>query len=283
MDEDLFFAPCVPVRTPSCSALPLATTSDALEHGYSSGIIISNGPDGLPAADPRHFKDRSHPKDRYVATTPSTLSRQIEQFAHELTGAVDLHFVPVRPFSFAKERGCYGNCELGCHVLGGEMVLGYLIWNTHDRFLTAEHHCVLQLPDGRLVDPTPQITGTRTVLFGRSDQPATKDFIEDFLITGMTGDFKLLVDHPYVHEAVRVLDQASNRLQQCENEAIRAGRSMSILEHRRWANAVEETERLLDAYYRQRQQKVEHRERQLRRKRRKAKRQAKKRNRAGTS
>lgn len=273
MDKDLLFAPCAPARTPSCGALPLATTSDALEHGCSAGIIISIGPDGLPAADPRHFEDRSHPNDKYIATTPSRISRQIEQFTHELTGATDLHFVPVRPFSFSKERGCYGNCYRGRQILGGQMVLGYLIWNTHDLFLTAEHHCVLRMSDGRLVDPTPQIAGTRTILFAR------REFIADILISGMTGAFKVLVDHPYIHEAVRVLDQASDRLQQCENEALRAGRSMSILEQRRWGNAVEETERLLDAYYQQQRRKAEHEQRRLRRKRQKAKRRARKRNR----
>lgn len=246
-----------------------------------AGTVIVLDAAGLPVVAPNFMKSWVHPRDKYVGSTRQTITLQIEEFARELTGAADLHYVEVRPLPCSKPQRCYGNCDLACQVLGGEMVLGYAIWSTNDLFLSAEHHCVVQLPNDRCVDPTPELTGAARVLFARSGQPATREVIESVVLTGMSGKYKAVVNHPFIHEALRVLDEESRELQECRIEARRTGTSISPVAQRRWVTAVETMESLIDAYYRQQWRKKESGERRLRRKRRKAERRARKSNRKG--
>jgi hypothetical protein len=92
----------------------------------------------------------------------------------------------------------------------------------------------------------------------------------------MSGAYKAVVNHPFIHEALRVLDEESREFQECRIEARRTGTSISPVEQRRWVNAVEKMENLIDGYYRQQWRKKESQERRLRRKRRKAERRARK-------
>jgi hypothetical protein len=65
------------------------------EPGNHSFAHVTLGPDGLPVAQAGQFKSRIAPQDKYVGRTPSRITPQIEQFAKELTGVADVHFVAV--------------------------------------------------------------------------------------------------------------------------------------------------------------------------------------------
>jgi len=220
---------------------------------------------------------RKNVKDKYPSACPRQITPAIREFAQDVAGHTDLCYVPVQPMPFSQPRMCYQNAflarELGC----GEPVLGFTIWTTRDLYLTTEHHCVLRTIDG-LIDVTPDWGGAKRVLFIPTGQEATEENIEDIVLNGVCGHYKVLVDHPLIHRAVAVLNEASVRQHQDANQAIVNGRPQPAREREMWCDSVTCIERLIDRYYQQQRQRGEKRER---REKRKSARTARKRARAG--
>lgn len=96
---------------------------------------------------------------RYVATTPKEISPAIRQFCSTLSLHVPV-YVDVNPHFMALMGRCYHNVTL----VDGEPVLGWLIWELRNAYLTAEHHAVVGI-NGSLLDVTPPLAGERRVLF----------------------------------------------------------------------------------------------------------------------
>lgn len=203
-------------------------------------------------------------KDKYPATCPRQITSAIQDFAQEIAGNADLLYVPVRPLSFSVPRMCYKNAFMARDLIGGEPVLGFAIWTTRDLFLTSEHHCVFRASDGELIDVTPDWGGAKQVLFIPTGQEATPENVQEIVLNGVTGQFRVLKDHPLVHRAVAVLTEASVRQHQDANQAIVKGRPQPGGAAERWCSTVRRLEGLIDSYYQQQRQRGE--ERQQRRK-----------------
>jgi hypothetical protein len=153
---------------------------------------------------------------------------------------------------------CYLNSFLAAEMLGGEPVLGFMIWATKNLFLTSEHHCIVRTPAGELIDPTPEImSNSKQVLFVPSGEEATEDNIKQIVMHGVIGHFKALVDHPLIYQALKTLENASKRKHQAQIQANLNGKHLSEIEWMHWDQAVGRMEWLIDRYYQQQQQKME--------------------------
>lgn len=64
---------------------------------------------------------------------------------------------------------CWYNAQRAANDWGGDVVHGWLIWETDDGLL-AQHHTVWKTPDGPLVDVTPNDGDFKETLFSRSPQ-----------------------------------------------------------------------------------------------------------------
>lgn len=221
-------------------------------------------------------------KDKYAPHCPATITPAISQFAQELGGVSEPEYVEVHPQPFARISMCYANCFLAQQLFGGQPILGFRIWSTNDVMLTAEHHCVLQQADGRLVDVTPDPIALKRILFVRTNQLATPESIEQIIVSGATGGYKVLVDHPLLHRAAETVQEASERFHRRQLEAAAIGTTPSLVDYRQWDQAVAEMERLFDAYYSHRDQVELNRVRHLRRRKQKRERIRKKKARAST-
>ncbi|MHB0958247.1 MAG: hypothetical protein ACYC0X_12275 [Pirellulaceae bacterium] len=188
-------------------------------------------------------------KDKYPPICPTTITPAIRQFAHELGGASEPEYVEVHPQPFAENARCYDNCFLAQQLFGGEPVLGFIIWSTSDVMLTAEHHCVLRQVDGRLIDVTPDPIAVKRILFVATNQLVTVENIEEIVVNGTTGGYKVLVDHPLLQRAANTLQQAAEKYHRRQLEAAASGTVPSAADLDQWNLAVVEMERLIEGYY----------------------------------
>jgi hypothetical protein len=215
--------------------------------------------------------------DKYPPSAPIPITRQVTAFARELTGRDDLCRVPIRPQSFANPLQCYLNSHLTTQFYGGSLVVGYSIWTTNDLFLTAEQHCIVQQPDGSLIDPTPDFTGASSLLFAVKEHVADIDILKTVVQESPSGAYHVLTEHPHIHRAVQILGGASHRMWCLNNHAMQTGEDVPDCEQRLWSDSMSEVESCIDKYYEQQARKVTNECRNERRKRRKKERQAKKR------
>jgi hypothetical protein len=212
---------------------------------------------------------------KYAGVTPRRITPAIREFANRLTSTGNLEYVKVTPQPFAQQSQCYGNCEILQRFLGGKFVLGYSIWTTNDLFLSAEHHCVLRLPDGRLTDPTPDFSGAASVLFAPNEAVQSADSLAEIVGDGELGDFALLTTSPLVSEAVETIRNASHRLARHKSRAILDDVPVSTRELDQYEQAMDKVNQLIDTYYRRIHCQEDNRRREIRRKKHKAERQDK--------
>lgn len=59
---------------------------------------------------------------------------------------------------------CWFNCLDQQDSKGGEVVYGWLLWS-HKGYFGAEHHAIWLTEAGQYIDPTPNESGTKTILF----------------------------------------------------------------------------------------------------------------------
>ena len=101
----------------------------------------------------------------FVATTPRELSPSVQAFCRSLEPAAEPLWLEPTPAPFANVGQCYINCHSLVESRGGEIQYGWMIWELPDIYLTAEHHAIVRTSEGRLLDPTPQATGEKLILF----------------------------------------------------------------------------------------------------------------------
>jgi hypothetical protein len=189
--------------------------------------------------------------DKYPASCPMNITDAIRAFANRLVGRDDLAFIPVEPAPWAAKGLCYRNASIAAQIYGGEPLFGFSIWTTRNLFLTAEHHCVLLLPDGKMLDPTPQLHSERQILFVPTGEAPTAENAERHL----TADYHLLVDHPLIRKALTILDSESVLLVKQRRSNYVNGVEDDPRTFQRWNCAVASMEKLIDRYYQYRQQK----------------------------
>ncbi|MFS8173311.1 hypothetical protein [Vreelandella titanicae] len=74
-------------------------------------------------------------------------------------------YVPFQETRHAQPLNCFFNIRTAQKALGGEMVVGWSIWEWPRVLIEAEFHAVLRLPDGRLIDLTPRNHELRKISF----------------------------------------------------------------------------------------------------------------------
>ncbi len=65
-------------------------------------------------------------------------------------------YVPVQDAPRTRPNECFSNVRGVRLVLGGEIVVGWSIWEWPRVLIEAEFHAVLRLPSGKLIDVTPR-------------------------------------------------------------------------------------------------------------------------------
>ena len=106
---------------------------------------------------------------KFSATTPKRISPEILTFCLDEIGVRQPTFIPVIPTFDSAHGMCYDNALTEVERNGGEVVIGWLIWELPGLYLTAERHAVVKRED-RLRDVTPTILGERKVLFVPTDE-----------------------------------------------------------------------------------------------------------------
>lgn len=94
-------------------------------------------------------------------TTPAEITPEIAGFVAGFT-AEEPVYVPVVNTMTPLE--CFDNCKTTVTASGGRVVLGWAIWQREGAFVEAEHHAVVEQPDGTLIDVTPH-DGESHILF----------------------------------------------------------------------------------------------------------------------
>ena len=98
---------------------------------------------------------------KHIAKTPKKLTPEILDFVAELGGSQPVK-ITIQPYGVPGR--CYANCQRVVADIGGNIVYGWTLWEYPGVYLTAEYHSVAER-DGEYIDPTPQIDGTKEVLF----------------------------------------------------------------------------------------------------------------------
>lgn len=94
-------------------------------------------------------------------TTPYEISPEVARFAATICESSP-EYVEV-----ANEReplDCFFNCAAEVTENGGELILGWAIWERAGAYLEAEHHAIVKRLDGTLMDVTPH-NGETHILF----------------------------------------------------------------------------------------------------------------------
>ena len=108
-----------------------------------------------------------------VATTPSPLSLRdphspLSMLLKEMgLGNKDVQMLIPKPSRRHSRANCYANVDGEIRKGGGEMILGWLIFEDKGLLAYAEHHAVWRREDGVLVDITPPWFGEKLVWFIR--------------------------------------------------------------------------------------------------------------------
>lgn len=141
-------------------------------------------------------------RHRHVAGTPRRITPEILGFCATLAEGANPTYMPVTPEPFAQVAKCYSNVLESCGLIGGTPHLGWLIWELHGIYLTAEHHAVVER-DGYLFDVTPQVHGEARVLFLPIPDPLPEE------ASNTPNRYMPLADHELVRRAVRLIEANS--------------------------------------------------------------------------
>ncbi len=136
---------------------------------------------------------------KYVATTPKKITPEILAFCRDEIGQGLPLYIPVAPTPEAAPGQCYFNVLDEIERQGGEMQIGWLIWELPDMYLTAERHAVVDR-SGRFVDLTPAVGGERRVLFVPTDEDG---------IHRIPNKYRALANHPLLERFIHF--QARNQ------------------------------------------------------------------------
>lgn len=86
-------------------------------------------------------------------------------FSHRVVSGAKPVYVPFQEIRYAQPLNCFFNVRTAQKALGGEMVIGWSIWEWPRVLIEAEFHAVLRLPNGQMVDLTPRNHELRKISF----------------------------------------------------------------------------------------------------------------------
>lgn len=97
-------------------------------------------------------------------TVPGELTDELMEFCVSIS-AEQPRFVPSRPQFGAKASTCFDNVARHVAREDGRLVCGWAVWHLPGYYFEAEHHGVWEKPSRELVDVSPQINRSRSILF----------------------------------------------------------------------------------------------------------------------
>lgn len=99
-----------------------------------------------------------------VDTVPSRITEPLLAFCRTIAPARP-RFIPSKPSADAQPSACFDNTARKIDRAGGSLESGCAIWSLHGIYYEAEHHGVWRNRRGDLIDVSPQINGSRRILF----------------------------------------------------------------------------------------------------------------------
>ncbi len=98
---------------------------------------------------------------------PKLIKPYIVSFSRQVIGAVDAmpFYIPCTPLHNFPHNECFSLVESYVALHGGNMVLGWAIWEYPKAFIEAEFHAVWCAPDGSYLDISPRNHVVPRVLF----------------------------------------------------------------------------------------------------------------------
>jgi hypothetical protein len=97
-------------------------------------------------------------------TVPSKITERLLAFCRTVAPTRP-RFIPSKPSTDAQPSACFDNTERKVERAGGSLVCGWAIWSLPGVYYEAEHHGVWQNRRGAFIDVSPQINGSRRILF----------------------------------------------------------------------------------------------------------------------
>jgi hypothetical protein len=97
--------------------------------------------------------------------TPAEIAPALRALIEELVPGGQPVYVDVQPLEGAPANECFPLVEEMARRHGGELLVGWSLWEFPTLFVEAEFHGVWRMADGRLMDPAPKQESTQRVLF----------------------------------------------------------------------------------------------------------------------
>jgi hypothetical protein len=105
---------------------------------------------------------------------PQKIDKRVRSFCKEICGGLPV-YLPVQVDPSAAPNCCFQNVKEKVEREGGEIVVGWAIWEWKYVILEGEHHAIWRTTLGNLVDITPKPIPLTEILF-LQDATATYDF-----------------------------------------------------------------------------------------------------------
>jgi len=97
--------------------------------------------------------------------TPAEVSTDLHELISQLAPDSEVVYVEVVPLEGALIDHCFQLVDKYVEMHGGQVVVGWSLWELPTLFLEAEFHCVWRNPEGRLLDISPKKSVTAKILF----------------------------------------------------------------------------------------------------------------------
>jgi hypothetical protein len=98
---------------------------------------------------------------------PKIIKPYVMTFARQVVGCDDVtpFYVECFPLNGGPHNECFALVESYITIHGGEMIVGWAIWERPKVFIEAEFHAIWRSPDGRFVDIVPRQLPIQRILF----------------------------------------------------------------------------------------------------------------------
>lgn len=173
-----------------------------------------------------------------ILTTPHEITTDVMEFAAEIVPKEEPLFVTVEKVGGMKAQNCHGNVANQVRQRKGAIVQGWKFWTIPSLVVTANYHAVWQQPDGKLLCITPQ---QETSILFVPDQKSLFD-VNNPPTHAIPNRYKALMDHPDVHEWIRLRERNAKFI------AIGKNRMPTAEVQQAWLEETAYAERLVRMY-----------------------------------
>ena len=103
----------------------------------------------------------------YFMRPPKLIKPYVTTFVRQVVGGVDVQpfYVPCAPLKSEPQNECFSIVEKHIKRYGGDMVIGWAIWERPRVFIESEFHAIWCAPDGSYLDLSPRRLPIPRILF----------------------------------------------------------------------------------------------------------------------